>query len=185
MSASFVDSLNNADGALYAGGVRYVLVRADGLMGCFKPNLSSTSLAMYEAIENSFFCFGGKSTQQYAEMLGEDSEELLRKIEELAPQLGWGNWVLSLKSNEQKLTLTVENSPFSAGYGHADFAVCAPVSGMLKGVAERIFKQAVIAREHRCSAMGGDICEFEATIDSGIDNLSGCSKTGVEKNPIA
>jgi len=169
VSGTFVDNLYKADGALHAGDVRYVLVRADGLMGCFKSNLSSTSLAMYKEIENSFFRFGGKSTQQYAEILGEYPEELLSKIEEIAPQLGWGNWALSLESNERKLTLRVENSPFSAGYGQADFAVCAPVSGMLRGVAEKIFKQAVTCREYRCSAMGGDVCEFEAVIESGID----------------
>ena len=135
-------------------------------MGCFKSNVGSTSLAMYEGIESSFFRFGGKFTQQYAESLGEDSEELLSKIEAMAPQPGWGNWALSLQSNERKLTLTVENSPFSAGYGQADFAVCAPVCGMLRGVAEKIFKQSVTCRECRCSAMGGDVCEFEAVVDA-------------------
>tara|TARA_R110001599_G_C12270264_1_gene661360 strand:+ start:3602 stop:4123 length:522 start_codon:yes stop_codon:yes gene_type:complete len=165
----FVDNLDKADGALQAGDVRYVLVRADGLMGCFKSDLSTTSLEMYQQIENSFFQFGGKSTQQYVETVGEDPAALLSKIEEMAPQLGWGNWVLSLQPNEGKLTLTVENSPFSAGYGQARFAVCAPVSGMLKGVAEKIFKQSVTCREHRCSAMGGDVCEFEAVIEPRSD----------------
>jgi predicted hydrocarbon binding protein len=169
VSGTFVDNLFKADGALHAGDIRYVLVRADGLMGCFKSGLSSTSLAMYKEIEDSFFRFGGKSTQQYAETLGEDPQALLSKIEETAPQLGWGNWALSLDSNERTLALRVENSPFSAGYGQADFPVCAPVSGMLKGVAEKIFKQPVTCIEHRCSAMGGDVCEFEAVIASGID----------------
>ena len=114
MSGTFVDNLDKADGALHAGDVRYVLVRADGLMGCFKSSLGSTPLAMYQEIEDSFFRFGGKSTQQYAETLGEDPEELLSKIEEIAPQLGWGKWALSLEPNQQRLNLTVENSPFSA-----------------------------------------------------------------------
>lgn len=171
MSGTFVDNLDKADGALHAGDVRYVLVRADGLMGCFKSSLGSTPLAMYQEIEDSFFRFGGKSTQQYAETLGEDPEELLSKIEEIAPQLGWGKWALSLEPNQQRLNLTVENSPFSAGYGEADFAVCAPIAGMLRGVAEKIFEQAVTCRECRCSAMGGDVCEFEAVIEPGVETL--------------
>lgn len=166
MNGTFINNLYQANGALHAGDIRYVLVRADGLMGCFKSNLSSTSLALYKEIEDSFFRFGGKSTQQYADILGEYPEKILSKIEETAPQLGWGNWILSLQSKERKLTLTVENSPFSAGYGQANFAVCAPVAGMLRGVAEKIFKQPVICREHLCSAMGGEVCEFEAVIDA-------------------
>ena len=169
MSGNLVDDLDKADGALHAGDVRYVLVRADGFMGCFKSCLDSTSLAMYQEIEDSFFRFGGKSTQQYAQALGEDPEALLSKIAQTAPQLGWGTWTLSLDSNKQKLALTVENSPFSAGYGQADFVVCAPIAGMLRGVAEKIFKQPVTCTEHRCSAMGEDVCQFEAVIESGTD----------------
>lgn len=166
MSGTFIDNLSTEDGALHSGDIRYVLVRADGLMGCFKSSSNSTSLSMTKEIENSFFRFGGKSTQQYSDILGDNPEELLSKIEEMAPQLGWGKWALCLKLNERKLTLTVKNSPFSVGYGQADFAVCAPISGMLRGVAEKIFTQAVTCREHRCSAMGGDVCEFEAIIDA-------------------
>jgi predicted hydrocarbon binding protein len=169
MSDTFVDDLYKADGALHAGDVRYVLVRADGLMGCFKSDLDATSLAMYQQVEDSFLRFGGKSTQQYAETLGENPEALLSKIEETAPQLGWGNWTLALDLNRRKLTLRVENSPFSAGYGRADFAVCAPIAGMLGGVAQKIFKQPVTCREHRCSATGGNFCEFEAVIESDND----------------
>jgi uncharacterized protein len=172
MSGTFVDRLCKSDGALHSGNIRYVLVRADGLMGCFKSGLNATSLAMYEEIEDSFFHFGGKSTQLYAETLGRNPKDLLLKIEEIAPQLGWGSWSLSLKSSEQKIDLSVENSPFSDGYGQADFAVCAPISGMLKGVAESVFRQSVVCREIRCSAMGGDICEFEAIIDSGSDDAA-------------
>ncbi|HAG71883.1 MAG TPA: hypothetical protein DCL66_06725 [Gammaproteobacteria bacterium] len=167
----FIDNPSKVDGAINAGDVRYVLVRADGLMGCFKSNWNSTSLMMYKEIENSFFRFGRKSTQQYAKSLGGDPKELLLKIEGMAPQLGWGNWRLALDSNELKLTLTVKNSPFSAGYGQADFAVCAPISGMLRGVAEEIFKQTAISSEHRCAAMGADVCKFEAVIEPSINTL--------------
>jgi predicted hydrocarbon binding protein len=40
---------------------------------------------------------------------------------------------------------------------------------MLGGVAQKIFKQPVTCREHRCSATGGNFCEFEAVIESDND----------------
>ncbi len=170
MSGTFVDNISQEHGALHSDGVRYVLVRADGLMGCFKSELHPASLEMYSAIEDSFCRFGGRSAQQYADQIGSDPRDLLLKIENMAPQLGWGEWTFSLNSNEKKVILTVENSPFSAGYGHANFAVCAPISGMLKGVAERVFKQAVTCEERRCSAMDSDICQFEAVVEA-VDSV--------------
>ncbi|QIB64942.1 V4R domain-containing protein [Kineobactrum salinum] len=169
MSGTFIDSLCNADGVLHAGDTRYLLVRADALMGCFKSSSGSNSLAMYSEIENSFFRFGGKSIRAYADTLGDDPQALLLKVEEIALQLGWGNWAFCLETGATKLTLTVEGSPFSAGYGQSDFPVCAPISGMLGSVAQTIFKQSVSCIEYRCSAMGGDVCKFEAFIEAGID----------------
>lgn len=172
MSDTFFEHLRNTDGALHSGDIRYVLVRADGLMGCFKTDAACTTLPMYTQIESSFCEFGGKSTQQYADNLGEDHQALLKKIEQTAPQLGWGKWTLSLFMSEKKLTLSVDNSPFSAGYGHVNFAVCAPISGMLKGLAQKIFMRPVTCNEHRCSAMGGKVCEFEAIVAKDIQEVN-------------
>ena len=65
-----------------------------------------------------------------------------------------------------RLALEVTESPFAAGYGAADTAVCAPITGMLQAVAERVLGAPCEACETECRARGAPRCRFEALLRS-------------------
>lgn len=166
MSKEFIEGLESEHGALHSGDIRYLLIRADALMGCFKPPALAGLPELYQAIEDSFSQFGGKSVLQYVDSSDSSTQQLWQKMEKMAPQLGWGQWSFAFGRTNGEIILTVSNSPFSAGHGSAEFAVCSPISGIVKSVAEQTFKVPVIVQESRCSAMSGDVCVFKAVVDT-------------------
>jgi predicted hydrocarbon binding protein len=140
---------------------RYLRLRADTLMGMFRYLPAPARARALAALARSTAEAGGDSARRYAEAGAKDAAALLAKIEKTAAELGWGAWKFG-KRDASRLTLEVRDSPFAAGYGAADAAVCAPIAGMLQAVAGMVLGAPCEARETACRACGAARCRFEA-----------------------
>ena len=156
-------------GGLDIGGIRYMMIRPDALMGLFRLLEPAERAAAFEAIAASILEHGGKSAASYAGHGRDAADALIARIEATAPQIGWGNWQISPRDNG--LDLTVVNSPFVAGYGPSDDPVCAPIRGMLAAVTRQIFGDDAVVAEIECAATSrSDVCRFTARISSADTN---------------
>lgn len=142
---------------------RYLQLRADTLMGMFRCLPAPARARALAALAHATAEAGGDSARRYAEAGARDAAALLAKIERTAAELGWGEWRFG-KRNARRLALEVRDSPFAAGYGAADTAVCAPIAGMLQAVAGMVLGAPCEARETACRAHGAGRCRFEALL---------------------
>jgi predicted hydrocarbon binding protein len=139
---------------------RYVLVRADVLMGLFDDLPDHAREDALRAFGRSVSTHGRDSLQAYARANGIDG--LPPVVERAAASLGWGIW--SIERDDSALRLEVRNSPFAAGSRRSDAPVCHAIAGMLDGVAFMIFGSPSTVRETSCSAVAGTgVCRFIAT----------------------
>jgi len=141
--------------------IRYLSLRADTLMGMFRHLPAPARAQALAALVRSTAEHGGDSARRYLETNRGDVAALLAVIEKTAGELGWGSWHFAARE-PTRLVLEVTDSPFAAGYGAADCAVCAPITGMLQAVAALVFGTACAARELQCRAHGAADCRFEA-----------------------
>ncbi len=164
MSAEFRQRLafDPASGELRDGEARYVMLRADSLMGLFKRLPEPSRTDAFKAFAASVTEYGARSAARYVANAG-DAGDVLATIAATAPQLGWGVWRFS-RTEPGALLLEVTNSPFAHGYGASSDAVCAPIAGMLGAVASILFDAPVQAEETLCASAGGDICRFSARL---------------------
>lgn len=145
---------------------RYVLMRADVLMGMFDlmpEELRSQALA---ALAESVFRFGSRSVRAYANPSDPDSRQLFAAVAQGAASLGWGVWEFHIQDRSCQLTVT--NSPFAAEATVRGEA-CAAIRGMLRAVCEHAWKVECEAQELVCcatesSSVGreGRVCHFQA-----------------------
>lgn len=164
MSADFRQRLafDPASGELRDGEARYVMLRADSLMGLFKRLPEPARTDALNAFAASVTEYGARSAARYVASDG-NAGDLLATIAATAPQLGWGEWRFS-RTESGELHLEVKNSPFAHGYGASSEAVCAPITGMLGAVASILFDAPVQAKENLCASAGGAICAFSARL---------------------
>ena len=148
-----------------ASGPRYVQLRADTLMGMFRRLPPPARAAALAALADSTYEHGGDSARRYVESGAADAAALLETIERTAADLGWGAWRFG-ERDAARLALEVTDSPFALGHGASADAVCAPIAGMLRAVAELALGGACEARETACSACGAPACRFEAILRS-------------------
>jgi len=149
-------------GELRDGELRYLLLRADALMGMFKGLPEAARQAALASLGRSVLTHGGDSARTYLRRSGADPKALRGIISTTAPQLGWGLWRFGPDEPDQ-LTLEVRNSPFVAGYGASEHALCAPIAGMLEAVSGLVLGAPAIAEETVCAAVTGeDVCRFVA-----------------------
>jgi len=148
-----------------AAEIRYLRLRADTLMGMFRYMPGPARAAALAALARSTTLHGGDSARRYLEAGGGDTAALLATVEKTAAELGWGDWGFG-ERGAASLTLEVSDSPFAAGYGPADTEVCAPITGMLQAVAERVLGAPCEACETECRARGAPRCRFEALLRS-------------------
>lgn len=163
-------------GEIRDGDARYLMIRADVLMGLFHGLGKDEASRALQALADSVHEHGARSARMYREMgIGSGDNEnarLLSTIEATAPELGWGNWALTLKDSEAvdspsspSLHLRIFNSPFAVGYGSSAEPVCAPVCGMLRVLGEMIFDFPVQVNETECAATSDDEhCHFSVTM---------------------
>ena len=168
---SKIEDMMDGQGALFLRTHRYMLIRPDAFMGLFARLPYDERIAAFGAIAASVRENGAKSAASYAGRGMEQAEKLTQTVMETAPQLGWGQWKLSYDTNG--LDLSVNNSPFVAGFGLSDHPVCAPICGMLEAVCTQIFDKSGTAIETRCVSQIGvgqraaAACHFR--VDAKID----------------
>lgn len=156
-------------GRLDIGGIRYMMIRPDALMGLFHQLEPPQRDAALEALAASIFEHGGKSAASYAGSGRDAARQLIARIEDTAPQIGWGQWQITLR--DDGLDVSVENSPFAAGFGPADQPVCAPIRGMLAAITQQIFGSKPVVSEWQCAAVAdAKSCQFTARLDPPYHN---------------
>ena len=153
-------TFDGARGEYRDGDIRYLMMRPDALMGLFAELPEAARGEALAALAHSVARFGGRSARSYRAAGAATPAALLDSIAATAPQLGWGVWELRLE--DDALHLTVENSPFAAGFGASAQPVCAAVTGMLRAVGELVFGGEVSAAEDSCAATGAACCRFTA-----------------------
>jgi len=161
-------------GAVLDGPRRYVLMRADVLMGLFANLDGDARVAALDAFRRSVAEHGSDSVRVYREAVVRQALPAL--MEAAAASLGWGRWrfdaddlaVSHLHADgdpaaARGLRLAVADSPFAAAAPHGGVA-CHAIVGMLEAVGGALFDAPVEAHETHCAAQGGDaVCRFVAT----------------------
>lgn len=148
-------------GELRDGDFRYMLIRADTLMGIFRTLPQAERAAALDAFKAAVVEYGSRSARSYqAKLASEDRRRLFDVIAATAPQLGWGRW--RFIDAGDGLTVEVDNSPFAAGHGPSDTPVCHAIAGMLTASGTLALGGPVSAVETRCAAQAGaGPCRFE------------------------
>jgi predicted hydrocarbon binding protein len=141
---------------------RYLMLRPDVLMGMLRRLEPPARDAALDAFAASVAEHGKDSVLAYLAHLGGDRVRLLQAMQDAAADLGWGRWRFELRQGG--LRLSVENSPFVAGFGHSVHPVCAPIRGMLQAVAEVVLEARVMVSESACAATDAVVCVFEAVL---------------------
>ncbi|HEX7442144.1 MAG TPA: hypothetical protein VF319_18840 [Caldimonas sp.] len=156
---------DTANGQVLDADRRYLLLRADVLMGLFDALPEAARGEALRAFGRSVARHGIDSLRAYAAEPGVDAQALQRVVESAAASLGWGRWQLT--QDGATLTLEVRNSPFAAACAPASGPVCQAIAGMLEALAAVVFGRAASARESACAASNGTpCCCFSARIDS-------------------
>lgn len=148
-------------GQVRDGPRRYVIMRADVLMGAFDQLDAAARLQALLALGGSVTRFGANSVRAYLDEVG--PEALLQAMVDGSASLGWGVW--AFRQDGDTLWLDVRNSPFAAGSQRGDQPVCHPIAGMLRAVAEALWSRPVAVQELRCAcqAAGKNThCQFQA-----------------------
>jgi predicted hydrocarbon binding protein len=140
---------------------RYMLIRPEALMGLFRRLPAPARRDAMQALADSIFLMGSDSARAYRALGADNARALADTVAATAPQLGWGVWSFAI--DEGAIRLSVENSPFAAGFGAAPEPVCTPIAGMLRAVSSMILEVETEVREIGCRACGENTCRFEAT----------------------
>lgn len=137
---------------------RYVLMRADVLMGMFDALPGAARAEALAALSRSVAVQGGDSVRAYASQPGSNHARLLQTMQDSAASLGWGVWQFAaLWSADRQplgLQLTVHNSPFAAQSAPSAEPVCAAIAGMLQAVGQALWQTACQVQEIHCVAQG-------------------------------
>ena len=149
------------DGAIHDGARRYLMMRPDVLMGMLRRLPADDRARAFAAFAESIRDHGIDSIRAYFAQVGDDPPALLAATARAAADLGWGAW--RFEPGRDRLGLTVDASPFAAGFGAASEPVCAPIAGMLEAVTTVATGIDCDVREVRCAACGAPRCEFEAS----------------------
>lgn len=163
---------DEATGTVWDADRRYLLMRADVLMGALRELDPDARGKVLAALESAAARFGGKSLQAYA-AAGGDVAALVESTVKAAADLGWGRWALALRDAGERPTLELEvhGSPFAAGWAAAGDGgsnasttpTCGPVAGILRALAAQVLPGEpgpIDAQEIACAAQGAPCCRF-------------------------
>ena len=145
-------------GAIHDADRRYILMRADVLMGILHELPAAMQGAVQAAMAASTHKNGGESLKAYLDTVGR--AQLQQTVIDSAAALGWGQWHIT--ASEQGLELEVGNSPFAQGHGPSSLSVCGPINGILHSLATTLLGGEVTVTEHHCAAQHGGTCRFSA-----------------------
>jgi uncharacterized protein len=141
---------------------RYVLMRADVLMGLFAALPEPDRQRAMEALGQSVWRHGADSVKAYASQPGCTPDMLLHTMQSSAASLGWGRW--AFEEAPGGLRLQVSNSPFAAMASFHDRPACSAIVGMLQALGEALWRAPVQVCETRCAAMSEPAactCQFD------------------------
>lgn len=158
-----------ARGAIMDEDRRYLMLRADVLMGLFREMPAALRAPALQAFAASVRKHGGGSAKAYFEATGHRPLALVETIARYSPELGWGRWHVEARGSDA-IEVTVENSPFAEGFGPSPDPVCHAIVGMLQAVGALAFGRPASVVETCCAAQEGvDRCTFrvEAAADGG------------------
>lgn len=147
-------------GAIMDGERRYLMLRADVLMGLFREMPAELRGPAMQALAASVRKHGGRSAQTYLAEAGSRPEALIDTIARYSRELGWGCWHVGARSGKA-IEVTTEHSPFAEGFGPSPDPVCHAIAGMLQAVGTIVFGQPASVVETCCAAQEGvDRCVF-------------------------
>ena len=150
-------------GEIKDGETRYVVFRADVIADMVKQLPEVTQQQVLESFQTVVTRNGGRSLETYLKMLGNEHGALLDTVSDTAASLGWGEWRFS--HSPKGLTLSVDNSPFTAFSAHHSEGCCAPILGMFSAVVSTLFAGPdVNVAETQCVGKGAKHCFFEMLI---------------------
>jgi len=152
-------------GAILDADRRYVMLRADVLMGLFTALPPAQREQALASLQASVRDHGGASARAYQASGARDPGPFLQVMAQAAADLGWGVWQLRLDEAGMPV-LTVKNSPFATAVAGSDRPVCHAITGMLEAVSALVAGHANTYRETRCASMGAPCCEFQASRDA-------------------
>ena len=164
MAAALHDRLvfDSARGAVLDGDRRYVLMRADVLMGLFANLEGPAREAALDAFARSVHAHGAGSVRAYRDSAG--IEALPAMMEAAAASLGWGRWrfdAAHLRDTAAPgLALTVDDSPFATAAPAGTLRACHAIAGMLQALGDALWSRPAAARETECVASGARACRF-------------------------
>lgn len=149
---------NEASGEVAEGGIRYVLMRPDVLMGVTRELPADGARAFLSALERSAFRRAQASFLTYVDTERFAAEDLLAGTFRVAASLGWGIWT---QQQARGLRIVrVNNSPFAIGHGPSTEPVCAAITGVLRAVSLVAFGVEAQVVEAACTAQGAPECLF-------------------------
>lgn len=148
-------------GAILDADRRYVMLRADVLMGLFAGLPPAQRAQAFDSLQASVRTHGGASARAYQAAGAADVAAFLRVMAESAADLGWGAWRFE-PGDAAAPTLSVRNSPFAMAATTRDRPVCHAITGMLEAVSALVTGESRSFRETRCASMGAPCCEFQA-----------------------
>ena len=146
-------SWDTAQGQILDADRRYLMMRADVLMGLFRRLDDPTRTQALDALGQAVMEQGGLSAKAYWDAIHHDPQALLNSVADISAQLGWGSWDIQ-PGGTGGLQVQVKNSPFAWGFGEHDQPLCRPIVGMLTAVGKLIYDQHVQVQEIHCCAQG-------------------------------
>lgn len=152
-------------GTIQDGSIRYVVIRADVLMGIGEFLPAASQPAFHRALEDSAASHARTSFELYRRTRAPDLVDLLQTTVEMSGRLGWGRWSFSAVA-EDSLELLVENSPFAAAVRTASGVACAPIVGVLRAMLSTQSGREFDVVEVGCASAGHPACTFRATLSS-------------------
>ncbi|GAA5092177.1 hypothetical protein [Paenalcaligenes hermetiae] len=130
---------------------RYVMLRADVLMGIFNQLPDAERQQALHSFMNSVKAHGSNSVAAYWLAINKNPQVLLDTMIRISAQLGWGAWQIC-KYTPQELTIEVINSPFAKASIVSQTPVCTPILGIMESMGSFIFNGPVQVLEHFCHA---------------------------------
>lgn len=141
--------------------VRYLLIRAETIVGFQKAMEATDEKAAADALYQGGFQGGYLSAMQYKKIHRFSDRQALDFMMRMGTEIGWGQFRLAkFDSQKQALQVIVEKSPFGEAYGRSGRPVCHLITGVISGLASVLFKKECIAREVECLARGDADCVF-------------------------
>ena len=134
------------------GAARYLMMRADVLMGLFAALPEAGRLPALQALGRSAEAFGGGSGLAYRTAGARDPATLMHTMAATAAGLGWGRWRFT--ADGSAILVEVANSPFAAGAGRSAHPVCHAVCGILGAMGTAVLGGPAEATETSCAACG-------------------------------